>query len=97
MQQLDIKTGGEAGLRTYWDPLKHARAAGLATTLGQGFGATVAAAPERQRVRALEGRSLSSELTGFRRREIQSLQERAQMVLPTVAAPGPVPSRAAAE
>jgi len=97
LRQLDIKTGGEAGLRTYVYPLKHASAAELATTLGQVFGATVAAAPERQRVRALEGRSLSSELTGFRRREIQSLQERAQMVLPTVAAPGPVPSRAAAE
>jgi len=33
----------------------------------------------RQRVQALEGRSLSSELTGFRRREIQSLQDRAGM------------------
>ena len=97
LRQLDIKTGGEAGLRTYVYPLKHASAAELATTLGQVFGTTVAAAPERQRVRALEGRSLSSELTGFRRRELQSLQERAQMALPTVAAPGPVSSRAAAE
>jgi general secretion pathway protein D len=40
----------------------------------------------RQRVQALEGRSLSSELSGFRRREAQSLQERAQLT-PTMGAP----------
>ena len=97
LRQLDIKTGGEAGLRTYVYPLKHASAAELATTLGQVFGATVAAAPTRQRVQALEGRSLSSELTGFRRREIESLQERAQMAPPSVAALGAIPGRAAAE
>jgi len=57
----------------------------------------VAAAPTRQRVQALEGRSLSSELTGFRRREIESLQERAQMAPPSVAALGAIPGRAAAE
>ena len=97
LRQLDIKTGGEAGHRTYVYPLKHASAAELATTLGQVFGATVAAAPTRQRVQALEGRSLSSELTGFRRREIESLQERAQMAPPSVAALGAIPGRAAAE
>src|SRR3989441_1724989 len=97
LRQLDVKTGGEAGLRTYVYPLKHASAAELATTLGQVFGATVAAAPTRQRVQALEGRSLSSELTGFRRREIESLQERAQMAPPSVAALGAIPGRAAAE
>src|SRR2546429_3356234 len=62
LRQLDVKTGGESGLRTYVYPLKHASAAELATTLGQVFGATVSAAPERQRVQAIEGRSLSSEL-----------------------------------
>jgi len=97
LRQLDVKTGGEAGLRTYVYPLKHASAAELATTLGQVFGAIVAAAPTRQRVQALEGRSLSSELTGFRRREIESLQERAQMAPPSVAALGAIPGRAAAE
>src|SRR5881296_4236383 len=96
LRQLDVKTGGEAGLRTYVYPLKHASAAELATTLGQVFGAIVAAAPTRQRVQALEGRSLSSELTGFRRREIESLQERAQMAPPSVAALGAIPGRAAA-
>ena len=78
LRQLDVKTGGESGLRTYVYPLKHASAAELATTLGQVFGATVSAAPARQRVQALEGRSLSSELTGFRRRELESLQQRMQ-------------------
>src|SRR6266516_2557255 len=48
LRQLDVKTGGESGLRTYVYPLKHASAAELATTLGQVFGATVSAAPERQ-------------------------------------------------
>src|SRR5437879_9739240 len=86
LRQLDVKTGGEAGLRTYVYPLKHASAAELATTLGQVFGAIVAAAPARQRVQALEGRSLSSELTGFRRREVESQQERGQMA-PRTAAP----------
>jgi general secretion pathway protein D len=77
LRQLDVKTGGEAGLRTYVYPLKHASAVELAATLGQVFGTAVATPAARQRVQALEGRSLSSELTGFRRREIQSLPERA--------------------
>ena len=94
LRQLDVKTGGEEGLRTYVYPLKHASAVELATTLGQVFGATVSTPPARQRVQALEGRSLSSELTGFRRREIQSLQDRAEMA-PTN--PPPTAPRAAAE
>ena len=86
LRQLDVKTGGEAGLRTYVYPLKHASAVELAGTLGQVFGAAVATPPARQRVQALEGRSLSSELTGFRRREVESQQERGQMA-PRTAAP----------
>ena len=86
LRQLDVKTGGEAGLRTYVYPLKHASAVELAATLGQVFGAAVATPPARQRVQALEGRSLSSELTGFRRREVESQQERGQMA-PRTAAP----------
>jgi general secretion pathway protein D len=82
LRQLDVKTGGEAGLRTYVYSLKHASAVELAATLGQVFGATVATPPPRERVQALEGRSLSSELTGFRRREMESVQQRAA---PTVA------------
>src|SRR3989454_1817535 len=75
LRQLDVKAGGEAGLRTYVYPLKHASAVELAATLAQVFGGAVAAPAARQRVQALEGRSLSSELTGFRRREVESLQQ----------------------
>src|SRR5207253_7662035 len=79
LRQLDVKTGGEEGLRTYVYPLKHASAVELAGTLGQVFGAAVAAAPSRARVQALEDRSLSGELRSFRRREVESQQERGQM------------------
>src|SRR3989440_10970374 len=66
LRQLDVKTGGEAGLRTYVYPLKHASAAELAATLGQLFGAAVSRPGGRQRVQALEGRSLSDELPSHR-------------------------------
>jgi general secretion pathway protein D len=92
LRQLDVKTGGESGLRTYVYPLKHASAAELAATLGQLFGAAVSAPGGRERVEALEGRSLSSELRGMRRREVESFQQRAQTPLALPAAP-----RAAAE
>jgi len=93
LRQLDVKTGGEAGLSTFVYPLKHASAAELAGTLGQVFGATVATPPPRQRVQELEGRSLSGELTGFANRELQSLQQRGQTAAP--AAPA-FPAQAAA-
>lgn len=87
LRQLDVKTGGEAGLRTYVYPLKHASAAELAGTLGQVFGGAVATPPARARVQELEGRSLSSELRGLRRRELQSLEQRRQeTALPAPAA-----------
>ncbi|HEX4600827.1 MAG TPA: secretin N-terminal domain-containing protein [Gemmatimonadales bacterium] len=86
LRQLDQKTGGEAGLRTFVYPLKHASATELASTLGQVFGATVAAPPPRQRVQALEGRSLSGELAGFAKRELESMRQRGQ---PPAAAPVP--------
>ncbi len=104
LRQLDVKTGGEAGLRTYVYPLKHASAVELAATLGQVFGGAVAAPAARQRVQALEGRSLSSELTGFRRREVESLQQRGMgapsAVTPSSAgptAPAAVPESAQAQ
>jgi general secretion pathway protein D len=74
-------------------PLKHASAVELAATLGQVFGAAVATPAARERVQALEGRSLSSELTGFRRREAESAQQRGQMTL----APAPATRAAVAE
>lgn len=94
LRQLDVKTGGEAGLRTYVYPLKHASAAELATTLGQVFGATVAAPAERARVQALEDRSLSGELRSMRQRERQALQQR--MALPFGGAPPAAPESAQA-
>jgi len=78
LRQLDVKTGGEAGLRTYVYPLKHASASELAATLGQLFGAAVSGPAGRQRVQALEGRSLSDELRSMRQREVESFQQRAQ-------------------
>jgi general secretion pathway protein D len=81
LRQIDVKTGGEAGLSTYVYPLKHANAAELAATLGQVFGATVAAPPARARVQALEGKGLSSALQGMQARELESAQQRTEVPL----------------
>jgi general secretion pathway protein D len=94
LRQLDVRSGGEAGLRTYVYPLKHASAAELAATLGQVFGAVVAAPLARARVQELEGRSLSSELRGLRRRELESLDQRRQE---TALAPIATPVAAASD
>ena len=97
LREVDTKTDGEQGLRTYVYALKHASAAELATTLSQVFGAAVAAAPTRARVKALQERSLSSELTAFRRREMQSLEERRRTptpMAPTEEAPSGPPAAA---
>jgi general secretion pathway protein D len=96
LTQLDVRTGGESGLRTYVYPLKHASAPELAGTLGQLFGAIAAAPGERTRVKALEDRSLSSELETFRRREAEAFEERAQMQ-PPAPPPEPVAPPAAGE
>jgi general secretion pathway protein D len=90
LRQIDVKTGGESGLSTYVYPLKHASAAELAATLGQVFGATVAAPPPRARVQALEGKGLSSSLQGLETRELESVQQRTQIPLeaPAMSAPG---------
>ena len=75
LRQLDVKTGGEAGLRTYVYSLKHANASELAATLGQLFGSAVSGPAGRQRVQALQGRSLSDELRSMRQREVESFQQ----------------------
>src|SRR5690349_6589127 len=79
LRQLDVKTGGESGLHTYVYPLKHASASELAATLGQLFGAAVSAPAGRQRVQALQGRSLSDELRSMRQREVESFQQPGQI------------------
>src|SRR2546429_3303873 len=76
LRQLDAKTGGEAGLRTYVVPLKHASAVELAQTLGAAFGSVVAVSAARPRVQALEDRSLSKNLEAFRLQELQALEQR---------------------
>jgi general secretion pathway protein D len=83
IRQVDVKTGGEAGLSTYVYPLKHANAAELASTLGQVFGATVATPAPRARVQALEGKGLSSSLQGLETRELESVQQRTAIPLET--------------
>ena len=87
LRHLDVKTGGEAGLRTYVYPLKHASSAELAGTLGQLFGAAVSAPAARERVQALEGRGLSDELRSMRQREVESYQQRAQPAMAPAALP----------
>ena len=74
--KLDVKTGGEAGLRTYVYPLKHASAPELAATLGQLFGSALSGgAAGRQRVEALAAASLSEDLRSMRQREVASFQQ----------------------
>jgi general secretion pathway protein D len=92
LRQLDVKTGGESGLRTYVYPLKHASASELASTLGQLFGVTAAAPAERTRVKALEDRSLSSSLETFKNREAQAYEQRAQMPAPAPQPAAPPPA-----
>jgi general secretion pathway protein D len=79
LRQIDVKTGGEAGLSTYVYPLKHANAAELAATLAQVFGAAVAAPQARARVQALEGQGLSSALQGLQTHELASAQQRTEV------------------
>lgn len=94
IRQLDVRTGGESGLRTYVHPLRHASADELAGTLGQVFGTAVSAGPtERTRVRSLEDRSLSSELETFRQREADALEQRRETPIPTIPTAAPRPAR----
>jgi general secretion pathway protein D len=81
LRQLDVRGDGEAGLRTFVYRLRHASAVELAATLSQLFGVPVAIPQARPRVQALEERSLSRNLEGFRRRTLESLEQRRQAVL----------------
>ncbi len=87
LQQLDARAEGEAGRRTYVYRLKHATASELATTLAQVYGVTVAQVAPRPRVQALSDQSLSSTLEGFRRRDLEALDQRRSTPLPTITAP----------
>lgn len=83
LRQIDIRSEGEAGLRTYVYNLKHASASELATTLSQLLGITVVGATQSP-ARALEERSLSGTLDQFRRRELEALETRRTTPLVTV-------------
>lgn len=83
LQQIDVRSEGEAGLRTYVYRLKHASPAELATTLSQLLGITVVGIPESP-AQALEERSLSRSLDQFRRRELEALETRRASPLVTV-------------
>ncbi len=95
LTQLDVRSDGEGGLRTYVYRLKHASGPELAATLAQIFGASVPAIQSRPRVDALADRSLSRTLESFRQRELQSLEQRREMGLPLELQP--VADTAAAE
>jgi general secretion pathway protein D len=95
--QLDVRSDGEGGLRTYVYRLKHASGPELAATLAQIFGASVPAVQSRPRVDALADRSLSRTLESFRQRELQSLEQRRDMLLPLELQPAAGDSAAAAE
>ena len=83
LRELDVRSEGEGGMRTYVYRLKHANAATLASTLGQTFGATVPAVDMPTPAQALADQSLSATLATFRQREQQSLeQRRANMQMP---------------
>ncbi|UCC24443.1 MAG: hypothetical protein JSU98_11975, partial [Gemmatimonadales bacterium] len=76
IRQLDARSDGEAGRRTYVYRLKHANAAELATTLSQLYGLRLVQTAARPRVQALSDQSLSSSLQGFRERDVQALDQR---------------------
>jgi general secretion pathway protein D len=82
LSELDVRSEGEGGLRTYVYRLKHANSAVLATTLGQIFGAAVPAVQAPTRSQSLADRSLSNTLETFQRRELQSLEQRRSMEIP---------------
>ena len=87
LRELDSKATGEAGLRTYVVPLKHASAADLAATLGQLFG--IAAGAAEPAPRALEERGLSSALDAFRRRDLEALAQRRATPIPALGQSSP--------
>lgn len=88
LRQVDTRSEGEAGLRTYVIPLKHASAVELATTLSQLLGVAVIGASESP-AEALQEQSLSGSLDQFRRRELEALQTRRSLPQMTVTVPQP--------
>lgn len=84
LQQLDSRSDGQAGLRTYVYRLRHATASELAVTLAQVYGVQVVEAAPRPREQALGDRSLSRTLEGFRTRELDALEMRRATPIPSL-------------
>jgi general secretion pathway protein D len=83
LRQIDVRSEGEAGLRTYVYRLKHASAPELAITLSQLLGVRVVGETESP-ARALEERSLSGTLDQYRRRDPEQLEARRSQPLVTI-------------
>ncbi|MDQ3674486.1 MAG: hypothetical protein M3365_08950 [Gemmatimonadota bacterium] len=100
LRRLDVRTGGEAGLRTFVYRLKHASADELAGVLGELFGTgTAGGVSQRSRVRSLQDRSLSRTLGNFRNRELEALEARRGNIGPfplSIRAPGDTSGQAVA-
>ncbi len=81
LRRLDVTTQGEDGLRTYVVKLHYASSDDLASTLGQLYGATVGA-PRRS---SLDDAALSRNVSAFRAREVETMNQRRdlQQTMPT--------------
>jgi general secretion pathway protein D len=87
LRELDTRSDGESGLRTYVYRLQHATASELAMTLTQVYGVQAVQAALSPRVTSLSDQSLSNTLEGFRQRELQALDQRRATPFPITAAP----------
>ena len=87
LRELDTRSEGESGLRTYVYRLKHATASELSMTLAQVYGVQAIQAAPSPRASALGDRSLSNTLEGFRQREIQALEQRRTTPYPLTTSP----------
>lgn len=89
LRRLDVRSSGEAGLRTFVYRLKHASADELAGVLGELFGTgTTGGVSQRSRVLSLQDRSLSRTLENFRNRELEALESRRGVAFPIPRAVG---------
>lgn len=88
LAQLDEANGGEASLRTYVHPLRHASAVELATTLSEVYGTRLATPSRTSAAQAISDQSLSSTLSAFRQRELDAIDQRRAQPLPTLTVEG---------
>jgi general secretion pathway protein D len=87
LRELDTKSEGESGLRTYVYRLKHATASELSMTLAQVYGVQATQAAPSPRASSLSDRSLSSTLDGFQQQELRALEQRRTTPYPLTTSP----------